>query len=103
MSKEVVIEMELMQLHIQNDLHKNVELQSDFWHAFDIPIDEDVSVELMKMCLTHCKEHKYLAMCKISVLKILFSKGIEPRSFDSTFCIVEQPAKPHISSTHPPS
>ena len=29
-----------MQLHVENDLHENVELQSELQHALDVLIDE---------------------------------------------------------------
>ena len=38
--KDVVIEMELMQAMVLNDLHEDVELQSELRHALDVSINE---------------------------------------------------------------
>lgn len=40
MCKDVVIEMELMQLQVENDLFEDVELQRELQHALDVLIDE---------------------------------------------------------------
>ena len=40
MCKDVVIEAELMQLHVEIDLHEDVELQSGLQHALDVLVDE---------------------------------------------------------------
>ena len=46
MCKDVVIETKLMQLHVENDLHEDVELQSELRHATNVLIDEHENVEL---------------------------------------------------------
>ena len=46
MCKNVVIEMEFMQSHVEIALHEDVELQSELWHALDILIDEHENVEM---------------------------------------------------------
>ena len=46
MCKDVVIVMELMQSRVENDLHEDVELQSDLRHALGVPIDEHENVEM---------------------------------------------------------
>ena len=40
MCKDVVIETELMQSHVENGLHEDVEWQSEFRHALNVLIDE---------------------------------------------------------------
>ena len=45
MCKDVVIEMKLMQQLVENDVHEDVELKIEFWHALDVLIDE---VEMLK-------------------------------------------------------
>ena len=44
MCKDVVLETELMQSRVENDLHEDVELQSELRHALDVLIDEHGSV-----------------------------------------------------------
>ena len=46
MCKDVVIETELMQSQVENDLHEDVELQSELRHALDVLIDEHENVEM---------------------------------------------------------
>ncbi len=45
MYMDVVIETELMQLHIANDLHIDAELQHELRHALDVLTDEHENVE----------------------------------------------------------
>ena len=44
--KDVVIEMELMQAMVLNDLHEDVELQSELRHALDVSINELENFEM---------------------------------------------------------
>ena len=44
--KNVVIKMKSMQSQVENDLHENVELQSELRHALDVPIDEHENVKM---------------------------------------------------------
>ena len=44
MCKDVVVESSLMQSQVENDLHDDVELQSE--HALDVLVDEHGNVEL---------------------------------------------------------
>ena len=46
MCKDVVIEIELMQSQAKNDSHEDVELESEFLHVLEVPIDEHENVEL---------------------------------------------------------
>ena len=50
MCKDVVIEMELMQsqvdMQVENDLHEDMELQSELWHDLDVLINEHENVEM---------------------------------------------------------
>ena len=45
--KDVVMETDLMKLHIENDLHEDVELQSKLQHALNVPMDEREKVEML--------------------------------------------------------
>jgi hypothetical protein len=45
--KYVVIEIKLMQSQVENDLHKNVELQNKLQHALDVLLDEHENVEML--------------------------------------------------------
>ena len=44
--KDVVIETKLLQSKVENDLHEDVELQSELQHALDILIGENENVEM---------------------------------------------------------
>ena len=46
MCKDVVIEMELMHSQAKNDLHEDMELQSELWHALDVLIYEHENIEM---------------------------------------------------------
>ena len=47
MCKDVVIKIELMQSQDENDLHEDMELQSELQHALDVLIDEHENVEML--------------------------------------------------------
>jgi hypothetical protein len=57
---------------------------------------------LMQMWLPQPKLDRKLASCYNWCKEKLVHGGIEPQSFDPAHCSVERPAKPHISTTHPP-
>ena len=44
--KDVVIKMKWMYSQVKHDLHEDLELQSEPWHALDVPIDEHENVEM---------------------------------------------------------
>ena len=46
MYKNVDVETELMALQVENDLHEDLELQSELWHALDVLIVEHEDVEM---------------------------------------------------------
>lgn len=46
MCKDVVIATALMQSHIENGLHEDVQLQSKLQHALEISMDEHENVEV---------------------------------------------------------
>ena len=46
MCKDVAIVMELMQLQVENDLHEDMEFQSNLWHALGVSVDKRDNVEM---------------------------------------------------------
>jgi hypothetical protein len=47
MCKDVAIETELMQSQVENDLHGDMELQTELQHALNVLIDEHENVEIL--------------------------------------------------------
>ena len=46
MCKDIVIKTELMYSHVENDLHEDVELHRELWHALDVLINDCENVEM---------------------------------------------------------